>query len=248
MAIAMVHKIKILLIAVLLLPLPLKAKSDHNITLAASVGVPDLLNLQFAFIRLPWLKFGFGMATQPVTSIIENFADLDEDSLSQEINETYTLKPSWSLSMQSYNSFIRLFPGTTSFYLQAKYSTWNINARASASVIHKQTKEASSIGSVSFTIVQPMVGGHIGYFALFSNSFFIDTGLGAMHLLKPSTNYSLGGIAGNALTLSVLDPDLHKQVTEAKNEIDKQIDSNIRSLRSTVPYIPSLYFTIGWAF
>lgn len=216
--------------------------------LSTSFGVPDLLNGQLSILRLRYLHFGFGAGTQPVQTLIEKYAHIDPEDLTQQISETYSVKPSIAISMKSFHSFIRFFPGTESVYLGIKYTTWNIHAAVNATLINNQTLEQFSVASVNFNIIQPMIGGGIGYFAAFEVGLFIDFSVGVMKLLKPSTSYNIGGLAGSALALSSLDEAIGQQVADAKNQIDQAIDENIRSAREVVSYIPSIHLAIGWEF
>ena len=96
------------------------------IDVSAGVGIPKLIGFDVMITRLYPVTFGFGFGTFPIENAAKKQLDLDADDYRQETNG-YTVIPSFYLDWGSFETFIRWYPMSEEFYLQAMYATWNIN-------------------------------------------------------------------------------------------------------------------------
>lgn len=222
--------------------------ADKSLGVAFSAGIPDLLNFQAHWLKLGWLRFGYGLGTQPVESVIKRFADIDPNEFVYDVNEQYSVRPVPTLGLRSYNSFARLFPGTESFYLEAKYISWRVSASVQAIVINRETGAEFSAGAVSFRVIQPLVGGGIGWQFIADSGLFLDAGVGAYYLCRTDAAYGFSGALGAGIVGSVLDPEINTQIADAKKQINYEIETAIREMRKVATVIPGLYLSLGWAF
>jgi hypothetical protein len=223
------------------------SSSDHNIALMASLGAPDLLSFQVQFLRLKWVQFGFGFGIQPVNSIAKNYVDIAPLNVDI-VGSSYSVKPTIDLGLKTSTSFIKIFPIGEKFYLDLKYSTWNIAANADLNARNLSTGSSLNMGSIGISAILPMAGVNIGFQTISKSGFMLDFGIGGLYYFNPSVNVSLGGMVGSAASLSQLDPAMNKQVNDAINSISNSIKNSVKSLRDTLPLIPVLYVSAGWAF
>lgn len=221
--------------------------AERSLAIGLSAGFPDLLNFQAAWIRLGWLRFGYGLGTQPVDNLVRRFADLSAATQVYDIDDTYSVRPEPSFGLRSYNTFVRILPGTESFYLEAKYVSWRISADVEAVLINQVSGTEYSAGTVSFRIIQPLVGGGFGWQFSSESGFFLDVGIGAYALCRTDAAYGFSGALGIGLAGAVLDPAVHEKVLDAKEKANQQIEAAIRKMHETVPVVPGFYTTIGWA-
>lgn len=226
-----------------------------NVQLSGSVGIPDLATIQVNISRFKWFHFGFGTGTQPVQTLMSQLTSFEASDFKKDINSVYEVYPEITIGLRSFQTFVRVYLWSDSVYLQTKHTSWLLTTTGNIMARNKESNIVANVGNINISMIQPMLGANFGYQHIFNSGFLIDVGLGAMHMFRPTIQYYVGGLAGSALSASVLDPSIHETISNAQAEIDNEIDEAVNQIRQQLNWfknglylIPMFYLTLGWSF
>lgn len=211
-----------------------------------AVGLPQLIGLELSYIGFSKFAFGLGFGSLPIQKILDSQITLSPIPVTSVGDSTFSFVPSATYRFYGAEVFGRFYPWDSGLFTQAGYALWNFHGSISGALQNDTLGTSFNdvlSGSLAFSL--PMITTSIGYQWIWNFGLFIDAGIGASILLKPS--YSLS-ISGTATTIAELLPDASAQLDSARDQLSSQIDSALQSLSATVPVLPNIYLAIGWAF
>ena len=237
----------LLVACVLLSPTAIWAKPDRNIGFAAAAGVPRLLGVDLSYVgAADWISMGASFGSLPIDRLINSKVPLPALDLGTLGTDAFELVPTASYRFFGTTGYLRIFPGWGGFFTELAFSYWTFSGTV-ALALHNKTQDTSVSGVASGTlkIQMPALVPALGYEFRIGPGFFIDVGLGVMVLMKPSYSISMGGRAADFLPIVT---EAESAFEDAKSTLDTEISNALTELKSTLPVLPSLFLTIGYAF
>ncbi|MEK7691284.1 MAG: hypothetical protein AAB425_09705 [Bdellovibrionota bacterium] len=226
---------------------PAWAKPDRNIGFAAVAGVPRLLGVDLSYVgAADWISFGASFGSLPVDRLINSKVPLPALDMGTLGTEAFELVPQATYRFFGTTGYLRLFPGWGGFFTELAFSYWTFSGTVSLN-LHNKTQDTSVAGVASGTlkIYMPALAPAFGYEFKIGPGFFVDVGLGVMILLKPSYSISMGGRAADFLPIV---SEAESAYEDAKSTLDQEISSALSELQATLPVLPGLFLTVGYAF
>jgi hypothetical protein len=209
--------------------------------LNAGIGLPRTIGFDLAIARLFPVQFGFGLGKVPIENMVKKY--LNPGDYTQEVSG-YTLTPQLNLSWTSMTGFIEYF-FDESFYISALYTTWIIGGGVSVVASGGALQNSAiQLGSLNFTLYQPMTGITLGWrYTLGSSPYYFDLSGGILKFLEPRGAIGLSTIADPFSSL--IPEENKKQIEDAKNTIHASFQDFVGKYRAKVQYAPSLSITVG---
>lgn len=215
----------------------------RQIGLGAVGGLPNMIGADVRYMGSSNFEFGLSMGSLPLDTLLKNKIPLAPISVDLDQPDSYSILPSLGFQMTAFSPYLRLYPWSKSFYLQAAYSLWRFRANIAGDLRNDTTQAISnSVVTGYLDIAQTVVTPQIGWRYFVGEALYFDFGVGCSILRKVTPQSYIGSSLEGVLSLS---PEGQAALETAREQVGTQVDSGVATYRARIRFLPSILLTLG---